>query len=85
METFLYQILTEETFDFHSTLHINLRFKKWALGLAQPCSDVIQSTQRIIHKEKILTANRSSIHLYKMHHNHHLFYLTLKTKSLIDN
>lgn len=82
IETFLYQILTEETFDFHSTLHINLRFKKWALGLAQPCSDVIQSTQRIIHKEKILTANRSSIHLYKMHH---LFYLTLKTKSLIDN
>lgn len=52
METFLYQILTEETFDFHITLHINLRFKKWALGLAQPCSDVIQSTQRIIHKEK---------------------------------
>lgn len=80
IETFLYQILTKETFDFHSTLHINLHFKKWALGLAQPCSDVIQSTQR-----KILTANRSSIHLYKMYHNHHLFYLTLKTKSLIDN
>lgn len=31
IETFLYQILTKETFDFHSTLHINLHFKKWAL------------------------------------------------------